>query len=304
MDLTIVIPIYNRKKFIKPAIDSIVNSGVDIKQLIIIDNNSNDGSYEYVNTIKGQYSLDIHLDRETKQGAAAARNKGLQLCKTEWVFFFDSDDEFTGLPSEWNKNMDMVCFPTQMIMGNRLVTRSYSAVSAPHYQILNCMLNTLSMIFKTKYLRHIGGWQEECRIWDDWELGIRSLANTDKVQWLTSKAYHRIFLHPDSISGDNFSDKKDELIHTLEIAFDDIYAMPEGKEKNKCLFAFFLRCYILSGEFLKEGNPYASRDIHVFINKYYEVSRQDYKMGHLIEWYVSKGLRGAWKIALFVVNRL
>lgn len=304
MDLTIVIPLFNRKTYIKSTLDSIEKSGVDVKQVIIIDNNSSDGSFEYAQTIRELYHFDVLVDRETKAGAAAARNRGLALCNTEWVYFFDSDDIFTGLPSAWNTDKDLVCIPTKQRINKSLRQRAYSPVSTPHTQILNGMLNTLSMIFRTEYVRSIGGWNEECRIWDDWELGIRALVQTQKVQWIEGKAFHEILIHPESITGSSFSHKVESLITTIDIAFDDIMLMPESKEKDRSLFALFLRCYILSGECLKEKSQEASESIHAFINKVYQVGKNDYKIGHLLEWYVSKGYRGAWKIALYIVNRL
>jgi hypothetical protein len=302
MDLTIVIPLYNRKEYIRATLESVVGSGVSYRQIIIVDNGSDDGSYEYACSLSKLYGDRVMVVQELRRGAAAARNRGLELCCSSWVYFFDSDDIFTGLPNSWDEGADMVCIPTQQSIGGRLRTRAYKAVSSPHTQILSSMLNTVSMIFSVSFLRGIGGWNEDCRSWDDWELGVRSLIRAERVEWVTSRAYHRILIHDDSITGGNFSDRYVSHLGAMGAAFDDVLLMSDGTEKDRCLFALFLRCYILSGLLLREGDSAGSAAVHGFINERFMVGGYDYKLGHLVEWYVSKGGRGAWRIALKMVE--
>lgn len=297
MDITIVIPIYNRKDYIRKTLESIG----DKYPLILVDNGSTDGSFEFCSEIVAQRKHTI-LVTEPKQGAAAARNKGLALCQTSWVYFFDSDDIFTGLPVSWNGDADVVFFPTCMDVNGQLRTRDYQVPTAPHVHILNSMLNTQGMIFRTEFLRDLGGWNENSLIWNDWELGLRVLLRNAKVDYVTKQSYHVICLHSDSITGNSFSSRTDRIIATLGIAFDDIFSsLLEGKERQKAFAALFYRCYILSGKMLMEGDSDSSAKVDEFIYDRFRVNRQSHMMGQMLRWATAKGIRGVWRIALRIV---
>ncbi len=297
MDITIVIPVYNRKEYIRTTIDRI-----DVKYpLILVDNGSTDGSFEVCSEIVAERPNTI-LTVEQKQGAAAARNKGFSLCKTEWVYFFDSDDVFTSLPVEWSSDADMVCLPIQQECSGKTQIRAYFPVDSPHVQILSSMLNTPSVIYKTSFLLSIGGWNESCIMWDDWELGIRSLLRHPKVQWMQLRPFHIVHIHPEGMTGPDLSSRADEIINTLHVAFDDIYTSDyTTKECQKAFAALFYRSYILSGKMLHEGCPECSAKVRAFIYDRFRVNKMSHVMGRLFEWASSKGVRGVWRIALRIV---
>ena len=84
MEITIIIPVKNRRAHIGKTLDSIMKSSCPPKEIIIVDNESTDGTYQFCEQyIKNRSN--ITLLRETFPGAAAARNKGLKSCKTEWL---------------------------------------------------------------------------------------------------------------------------------------------------------------------------------------------------------------------------
>lgn len=297
MDITIIIPVYNRKEYIRNTVDRI-----DKKYpLILVDNGSTDGSFEVCSEIVASRPNTI-LCVEQKPGAAAARNKGFSQCKTKWVYFFDSDDVFTSLPTQWEDDVDMVCFPIQQEYGGELRTRAYYPVDMPHVQILSTMLNTPSVIYKTSFLQSIGGWNDSCMIWDDWELGLRSLLHNPRIQWVKTPPLHVIHLHPNGMTGPSLSSRTSAIINTLHIAFDDIYNSDDTKkERHKSFAALFYRCYILSGKMLQEGNPESSFQVRMFICDKFRVNKYSHMMGRLFEWATSKGVRGVWRIALHIV---
>ncbi len=299
MNLTIIIPVYNRKGLVQRTLDSIPETF----DIIIVDNGSTDGSYEFCRQwMLNSRRKNVRVEREFAKGACAARNKGLALCKTEWVYFFDSDDEFTGVPETWNEDLDMVCFPVNMLVDGKARVRDYEPVDTVHTHILNSMLNTLTMIFRTAWLREIGGWNNGCMVWNDWELGARALTHSPRLQWITSKAYHNIYIHGESLTGKSFSERYEERLNTMSVVFDDIYDMKEGMAKQRALFALFVRCYIFSGQLLKEGNKDASDKVEEFVYDKFRVNKQSHQIGKLLRWYTSKGGRGAWKIALKMVE--
>lgn len=83
-------PNYNSEKFILESIESVLNQTYQNIELIIVDDNSKDLS---VNKIKQISDSRIRLLKLKKnQGAAIARNKGLEISKGRYLAFLDSDD--------------------------------------------------------------------------------------------------------------------------------------------------------------------------------------------------------------------
>ena len=296
MDITIVIPVYNRRSYIRKTIESIPPA----YPVILVDNGSTDGSYELCQNLAKTRQGDTFVVTEDTAGAAAARNKGLSLCQSKWIYFFDSDDVFTGLPASWDESCDLVCFPTRMLLDGKLHTRAYSPVTSPHTHILNSMLNTQGMIFSTSFLRDIGGWNEQCLAWDDWELGLRSLLLRPRLLWITQQAFHIILIHPDSITGSTLSSRADHILTALRTALDDIYRLQPSDQAS--LVALFYRCNILAGQMLCEKHPEARQKIHDFIADSFHVGRRQQLTGQLFEWGAARGMRGLWRMALLLAD--
>lgn len=89
--ISFIIPAYNAEKTIKECIESILDQKVE-KEVIVIDNNSTDKTYE----IAEKYP--VKLLSEEKKGPAAARNKGLDNAKGDYIACIDSD---VVLPVRW-----------------------------------------------------------------------------------------------------------------------------------------------------------------------------------------------------------
>ena len=89
-DVTILIPVYNSKKYIKETIKSIKSQKYNGNIYInIIDDASTDGSVELLKKIKAEE--DIKFIESSHIGKASALNKGLRYVCTDYVITVDSD---------------------------------------------------------------------------------------------------------------------------------------------------------------------------------------------------------------------
>jgi glycosyltransferase involved in cell wall biosynthesis len=90
--VAIVIPAFNRERFIAATIDAVLAQTFADWQLIVFD----DGSTDRTRAIASQYAVDprITVTGGPNGGVAAARNRGLAASdpRTEFVVFLDSDD--------------------------------------------------------------------------------------------------------------------------------------------------------------------------------------------------------------------
>ena len=89
---TIIIPTYNRAKFLKIAISSVISQSFKDWELLIIDDGSTDDTSKLVGAA-GLRPLLKYL-HQPHQGVTAARNRGIKESKGEFICFLDSDDRF------------------------------------------------------------------------------------------------------------------------------------------------------------------------------------------------------------------
>ena len=84
-----IIPVYNREKTVKKAIDSVLAQTWKDMEIIVIDDGSTDKSAEVIKSIKDARIKYIY---QKNAGACAARNHGLDLATGDIIAFHDSDD--------------------------------------------------------------------------------------------------------------------------------------------------------------------------------------------------------------------
>ena len=88
--VSVVIPVYNREKFIADALQSIFDQDYEPFEIIVVDDGSTDRTAEIALSFKKvRYFYELH---HGVTGAAAARNRGLQETKGDLISFLDSDD--------------------------------------------------------------------------------------------------------------------------------------------------------------------------------------------------------------------
>ena len=90
IDLSIVVPLYNGKQYIKETVEELLKIECR-KEILIIDDGSTDGSYEYCMKLWGDNS-DIKLFTKQNSGIVDTRNFGLKNSNGQYLFFSDQDD--------------------------------------------------------------------------------------------------------------------------------------------------------------------------------------------------------------------
>ena len=91
MLISIIIPVYNTGKFISKCIESILKQTYMDFELLLIDDGSMDNSSEICNEYAAKDNR-IRVFHQKNAGVSAARNKGIDNAKGEYICFIDSDD--------------------------------------------------------------------------------------------------------------------------------------------------------------------------------------------------------------------
>ena len=89
---SIIMPIYNTEKFIKKAVNSVLNQTFTNFELLLINDCSTDNSGIICNNIANSDSRVILLNNSANYGVAASRNIGLKKANGIYIGFVDSDD--------------------------------------------------------------------------------------------------------------------------------------------------------------------------------------------------------------------
>lgn len=87
--VSIIIPTYNAKKWLREAVDSALAQTYTQCEVIVVDDGSTDGTREWLTEAYGQRIRYVH---QVNGGTASARNLGLKHARGEFIQFLDSDD--------------------------------------------------------------------------------------------------------------------------------------------------------------------------------------------------------------------
>ena len=105
--LSVIIPTYNRAEMLGRALNSVTRQTMLPKEIIVVDDGSDDDSETIVHSFRTQNSILIRFFRQENKGPAAARNRGIALASQPVVAFLDSDDH-------WHRKKIEIQYPSLM----------------------------------------------------------------------------------------------------------------------------------------------------------------------------------------------
>ncbi len=114
---SIVITCYNQHEFIKDAVESVLSQNHSSKEVIVVDDGSQDGSLEVLKQYENSVDL---LALPANCGAVEARNRGAAVAKGEYLIFLDGDDLFTPWALDVYEQLITERRPTTIVSGARV----------------------------------------------------------------------------------------------------------------------------------------------------------------------------------------
>lgn len=184
--ISVVIPMYNRKKTIDRCLNSVLTQSYKNLEIILIDDCSTDNTIDYIrNTHTDQRICLIQL--ETNSGAQKARNTGIKKANGEWIVFLDSDDELTedSISYRYNileKNSDVDLIYGDIINGQFKNINSMSNIELRKYIFKELSLCPFSVIMARKNcIEKIGYLDEKYLAWQDDSFIINFVKNNFRL---------------------------------------------------------------------------------------------------------------------------
>jgi glycosyltransferase involved in cell wall biosynthesis len=104
--ISVVIPTYNHANFLGRALHSVLSQTYPHYEVLVVDNNSQDHTYEVINSFRDARIRTIKI--ENNGVIAASRNLGISEARGEWIAFLDSDDYW--YPEKLKKMLSLVQF--------------------------------------------------------------------------------------------------------------------------------------------------------------------------------------------------
>lgn len=90
--VSVIIPVYQVENYLERAIDSVLAQTLEEKEIILVDDGSDDASPQICDRYAQQYPGLIHVIHKENDGLGMARNTGVKAAVGEYIAFLDSDD--------------------------------------------------------------------------------------------------------------------------------------------------------------------------------------------------------------------
>tara|TARA_B100000886_G_scaffold337580_2_gene298570 strand:+ start:935 stop:1642 length:708 start_codon:yes stop_codon:yes gene_type:complete len=142
--LSVIVPCFNEIKTLDKVIKNIQSSTVEPKEIIIVDDYSNDGSREYLKNVKSKNIKTIFHDKN--RGKGAALSSGISVAKGKIIIIQDADLEYD--PNEFpNIIAPIVKEKADVVYGSRFQGGQPHRVVYFWHRVGNGFLTLLSNIF-------------------------------------------------------------------------------------------------------------------------------------------------------------
>ena len=206
MNISVIIPTFNRKETLKRAIQSVVMQSYTPYEIIVIDDGSDDGTKEW---LKDNYP-DVKYIYQMNSGVSSARNKGIKFARGDWIALLDSDDEW--LPSKLKDQANEIELnpAAKFLHTNEIWIRNGVRVNQmkKHKKyggyifekcLDMCRISPSSVLIKKDIFEKIGMFDETLKVCEDYDLWLR-FASKYPVHFLDQPLIKKYGGHSDQLS--------------------------------------------------------------------------------------------------------
>ncbi|MFI1770927.1 glycosyltransferase family 2 protein [Thalassobellus citreus] len=211
--ISVVIPLYNKKKYIKTTIESVLNQTFLDYEIIIINDGSTDGSYNIVNNIADPK---IRIYSNKNKGLSYSRNYGIKKAKANYIAFLDADDLWMEdfLETIYNliiKNNNYSVFATKvkLLTPNQTPYLTSTTFNINHKKVISNFFkldkkgfNFSSLVIKKSVFKKVGYFDDTVNYGEEYDFYIRCFSIYNVIYYNDDKIYYRTGL-PDQLTASN-----------------------------------------------------------------------------------------------------
>ena len=173
--ISIVIPCYNNKKYIRTTVNSALNQDYAPKEVIVVNDGSTEDIRSELNDLIS-YGKISYFEKDNG-GASSARNYGIEMSRGKYILTLDSDDiiledTISSLFEVNGDNENVIVSPWLTYFGDD--NPSVWKPSPPTNNIIHHNNTPSSSLYSKKLWSIIGGYDENMKKgFEDWEFWIR-----------------------------------------------------------------------------------------------------------------------------------
>lgn len=180
--VTVYIPTYNRINLLKRAINSVLAQTYCNYEIIVVDDNSNDGTQEYLKEIALENKKIRYFLKKENSGACVSRNIAISNAKGEFITGLDDDDYFdknriiyfvnTWMELEGELDFSGLYSDYYIISSKSIrISNTKEKVELKDLKVSNCIGN--QVFTKTEILIKAELFDEKIPAWQDYEFWFR-----------------------------------------------------------------------------------------------------------------------------------
>ncbi len=208
--VSVIIPTYNRSRFLKEAIQSVLNQSYNNFEIIVIDDGSDDDTEELVKQFND--SRIKYLKREHTGSPAFIRNQGIKIAKGEYIAFLDSDDlwllnKLEKQVYELENNEKILAVAGKRIVfpykSNRMRLKHKKDIIISFRDLFgNNLIHTSSILIRTSLINKIGYYDEDCRLMSgqDYDYWLKIITYQNNSILILKDKLIKYRIHPSSIT--------------------------------------------------------------------------------------------------------
>ena len=272
--ISVVIPLYNKKRTISRAIESVLAQTKLPDEVIVIDDGSSDGSGEVVEGIRNHR---LKLVKQENRGVSAARNRGVALSKGNFIAFLDADDVWKPIFLEimhdlikrfpkagaYLTNYEVVNYlgARQVLHNNILADGGYAGLINFFKVGFGGCVTASSIVLQKKIFLEVGGFPEEEHMFEDYDVWVR-VALRYPIAW-SREISCTIFQNADNHAWSRVTlDKEPKFLETVRNAIQMGLVTPELARDMEEYAAYFH--IVAARHFLLQGKREMARTMLAF----------------------------------------
>jgi len=270
-EVSIIIPTYNRVRFVGEAIESVLAQTFMDYELIIVD----DGSTDDTKNILGKYGDRITCIFQDNEGVSLARNRGIKEATAGYLCFLDSDDLWMERKleiqlDEMKKNSDFLISYTDEIWIRKGVRvnpkkkhRKYSG-DLFEKSLELCIISPSSVMINRELLDKVGVFDEELEVCEDYDLWLR-ITKDFPVYFINQPLIVKRGGHSDQLSHKYWGNDRFR-VRAIEKLLEK--NMMTENQKRLAVYEMKKKCEILMQGFIKRKKSKEAEYYQSIINKW------------------------------------
>lgn len=199
--VSVILPTYNRLAYLREAIESVLRGEYSDFEIIVVDDGSTEADPGAVVAAVGDPRVRC-IRRAVNGGLPAARNTGLAEARGEYIAFLDDDDlllpgKLASQVKYLEENQDVGLVAGGYIEADRelaplraVLPWSSSRTLDLRGCLLECPFVVCAVLVRREWLERVGGFDEQLRWVEDWDLWLRLAAEGCRMTWLPDVVCH------------------------------------------------------------------------------------------------------------------